>query len=172
MEVDFIERLSLIQLIVLDVDGVLTNNDILCTEEGQFLRTMNIRDGYALRRALEEQLQIIIITGGNSLGVTKRLQVLGNIPVFSEIRDKLPVLKNFCKTHNILAENVLYMGDDILDMAPMAWSGVAVCPKDAVSEVIAISQYVSEFEGGKGCVREIVELILKNRNKWLNNKTI
>ncbi|MCO5231055.1 MAG: HAD hydrolase family protein [Chitinophagales bacterium] len=172
MKFNFFDRLAHIELIVLDVDGVLTNNDILCTSEGEFLRTMHIRDSYALRRALEEQIKVIIISGGNSIGVTKRLQSIGKIPVFLEIRDKLPVLQQYCESQNIAQENILYMGDDILDIAPMKWSGVATCPKDAVPEVKAVAHYISEFEGGRGCVREIIEFILKGKNKWLNTSSI
>ncbi len=166
--IPFFNQLSAVRLLVLDVDGVLTDNNILCTEEGQLLRTMHIRDGYAMYTALQEGLQIIIITGGNSNGVTIRLKNLGNIEVFTGIRNKLPVLKKYCEDNNFLPEEVLYMGDDILDISVMEWSGSSACPKDAVPEVKAISQYICNHKGGKGCVREVIEIILKHQNKWLN----
>ncbi|HUH75618.1 MAG TPA: HAD hydrolase family protein [Chitinophagales bacterium] len=167
--IPFFDNLSDIRLLVLDVDGVLTDNNILCTEDGHLLRTMHIRDGYAMYTALQENLQIIIITGGNSHGVTTRLKNLGNIEVFTGIRYKLPVLKKYCEENNFQANEVLYMGDDILDISVMEWSGSSACPIDAVPEVKAISQYICSNAGGKGCVREVIEIILKHQNKWYNS---
>lgn len=169
MMIPFFEQLSDVRLLVLDVDGVLTDNNILCTEDGHLLRTMHVRDGYAMFTALQEGLQILIITGGNSHGVTTRLKNIGNgsIQVFTGIRHKLPVLEKYCEENNFQAHEVLYIGDDILDIPVMEWSGYSACPIDAVPEVKAISQYICNLEGGKGCVREVIEIILKQQNKWL-----
>ena len=165
--IPFFDKLSDIRLLVLDVDGVLTDNTLLCTDEGQLLRTMHVRDGYAMHKAIKGNIQIIIITGGSSSGVTKRLDGLGNIQVFTKVRDKLPLLKEFCQENNYQSNEILYMGDDIMDMACMKWSGTSACPIDAVPEVKAISQYICNLEGGKGCVREVIEMILKQQNKWI-----
>lgn len=171
MMIPFFEQLSDVRLLVLDVDGVLTDNNILCTEDGHLLRTMHVRDGYAMYTALQEGLQILIITGGNSHGVTTRLKNIGDgsIQVFTGIRHKLPVLEKYCKENNFQSHEVLYMGDDILDISVMEWSGYSACPVDAVPEVKAISQYICNLEGGKGCVREVIEIILKQQNKWLSS---
>lgn len=168
MESNFFEKLKNVQLVALDVDGVLTDNSLLCTEDGQLLRTMNVRDGYAMTKAMMEGIQIIVITGGNSNGVLKRLEKLGNIKVFSNIHQKAPVLQEYCATHQIDRAHTFYMGDDILDIECIRWAGVSACPKDAVSEVKKYAQYICEHPGGKGCVREILEMILQQQNKWWN----
>lgn len=168
MEGNFFEKLKDVQLIALDVDGVLTDNSLLCTEDGQLLRTMNARDGYAMAKAVKEGIQLIIITGGSSSGVLQRLENLGNIKVFSGIHKKLAVLQQYCLENNISRENTFYMGDDILDMSSVQWAGISACPKDAVQEVKSLAQYICEMPGGKGCVREVIELILRHQNKWLN----
>ena len=169
--IPFFDHLSDIRLLVLDVDGVLTDNFVICTEDGHLLRTMHVRDGYAMFTALQEGIKILIITGGNSSGVTKRLKNIGDgsIEVFTGIRQKLPVLEKYCKENNFQSHEVLYMGDDILDLSVMKWSGASACPIDAIPEVKAISQYICNNEGGKGCVREVIEIILKHQNKWLNS---
>jgi 3-deoxy-D-manno-octulosonate 8-phosphate phosphatase (KDO 8-P phosphatase) len=167
--IPFFDHLSDIRLLVLDVDGVLTDNSVLCTEDGYLLRTMHVRDGFSMNKALKEGIQILIITGGNSSGVIKRLKNIGNIEVFIGVIDKLPVLKKYCEENNLNSNHVLYMGDDILDISCMEWSGASACPIDAIPEVKAISQYICNNEGGKGCVREVIEIILKHQNKWLNS---
>lgn len=163
---NFFEKLKDVRLIALDVDGVLTDNSLLCTEDGQLLRTMNARDGYAIAKAIKEGIQIIFITGGTSSGVLKRLENLGSVKVFSGIHKKLPVLQTYCEENNIAQTNAFYMGDDILDLSSVRWAGVSACPKDAVQEVKSIAQYICTHEGGRGCVREVIELILRHQNKW------
>lgn len=171
MKDNFLEKLKHIELIALDVDGVLTNNEFICTEEGELLRTMYARDGYGLARALKEGIDVIIITAGKSKGVLTRLEGLGVDKVFMDIKLKLPVLQQYCLEHNIPKEKVLYMGDDIWDIESLAWVGASACPKDAVQEVKAVSQYISSLDGGRGCVREVVEMILKQQDKWWVPKT-
>ncbi len=166
MKENFFNNLKRVKLIALDVDGVLTNNDFLCTEEGELLRTMYARDGYGLARAMKEGLKVIIITAGRSKGVLSRLEGLGISKVFMDTKIKLPVLQQFCEENDIAKEEVLYMGDDIWDMESLAWAGASACPKDAVPEVKGVVQYISNYDGGRGCVREVVEMILKLQNKW------
>ncbi|MCO5248320.1 MAG: HAD hydrolase family protein [Chitinophagales bacterium] len=163
---DFLKRLENIQLIALDIDGVMTNGDLLITEDGELLRTMDTKDGFALRMAIQKGMKIIFITGGNSQGVIKRLSILGKTEVFYPYDDKLPVLKRYCEEHQILQENTFYMGDDIPDVMPMKWAGASACPSDATKEAKETAQYICEKPGGKGCVREVLELILRQQNKW------
>lgn len=166
MESNFFEKLKDVRLIALDVDGVLTDNSVLCTEDGHLLRTMHTRDGYAMAQAISKGLQIIIITGGNSDGVLKRIEKLGNIKVYSGIRKKLPVLQSYCDMNQFDPAHTLYMGDDILDIECIRWAGVSACPKDAIPEVKQYAQYICEHPGGRGCVREVLEMILQQQNKW------
>ena len=162
----FLKKLKDIELVALDIDGVMTNGDLLITEEGELLRTMDTKDGFALRTAIQEGLKIIFITGGNSQGVIKRLAILGKTEVFYPYDDKLPVLKRYCEENNIAQEHTFYMGDDLPDVPPIKWAGVSACPADAVREVKEAVQHICENPGGKGCVREILELILRQQNKW------
>lgn len=166
MKKNFFEAIQKTKLIALDVDGVLTNNDFLCTEEGELLRTMYARDGYGLARAMMEGLKVIIITAGNSKGVLSRLEGLGVHHVYMGVKNKLPVLQQYCEENDIQQHEVLYMGDDIWDIESLAWAGASACPKDAVHEVKSVSQFISSLDGGKGCVREVVEMILKQQDKW------
>ncbi len=152
--------------IVFDVDGVFTDGRLLVTEEGHLLRTMSTRDGYAIKRALAAGIKIAVITGGNSEGVRKRLSGLGIEEVYLGVADKLPVLRSLSEAWGIRREAIAYVGDDMPDYACMKWSGMAICPADAVSEIQILSHYITAAKGGKGCVREVIECILKEKGKW------
>lgn len=169
MQNNFFSRLSEVELVALDVDGVLTDNSLICMEDGSLLRTMNARDGYAMAEAAKAGIKLLIITGGNSTGVLSRLQKLGLADIYYNIRDKWPVLEQYCKEHQVETAKVLYMGDDILDHEVMIKSGLSACPADAVQEIKAIAHYVCALPGGKACVREVLELILKAKGKWFKH---
>ncbi len=155
-----------IKTLVFDIDGVFTDNSILVTEQGEFLRRMNVRDGYALKRAIEVVINVAIITGGTSVGVTKRFTLLGVKHIFSGVHEKGSVLQYFLDEQRLSAQHTLYMGDDILDVAPLKMVGLPTCPADAIPEVLAVAQYISPLNGGCGCVRDVIEKILKLRGEW------
>jgi len=155
-----------IDTFIFDVDGVLTNSDILVTEEGDLLRTMNTRDGFAIKTAIEEGYRVIIITGGGSKGVIKRLQGLGVEHIFAKVKDKLSQFSQVVKSFSIDPNQVLYMGDDLVDYKVMMEVGLPVCPADACQEILEISKYISPLNGGKGCVRDVIERVLKLHQKW------
>ena len=159
--------LNKITSFVFDVDGVLTNGKILVTNEGEMYREMNTRDGFALKYALLKGFNICIISGGTNQGVKKRLENLGVNKVYLGIHEKDIALDDFINTYNINPEEVLYMGDDVPDMPVMEKVGVATCPQDAVPDVKRIADYVSHKNGGDGCVREIVEQVMRVQNKWM-----
>ena len=159
--------LNKITTFVFDVDGVLTNGKILVTNEGEMYREMNTRDGFALKYALLKGFNICIISGGTNQGVKKRLENLGVNKVYLGIHEKDIALDDFINTYNINPEEVLYMGDDVPDMPVMEKVGVATCPQDAVPDVKRIADYVSHKNGGDGCVREIVEQVMRVQNKWM-----
>ncbi len=161
-----LERFQAITTFVFDVDGVLTDNTVLVTEEGHQLRAMNVRDGYAIKRAIETGFKIAIITGGKSEGVIKRLQGLGITEVFVGVEDKLAMLEDYLFEHSLAMDQVLYMGDDMPDVAPMRMVALPVCPSDACNEVVQIAKYVSPFSGGSGCVRDVIEKVLILNGKW------
>ena len=155
---------------VFDVDGVMTNGQILITTEGEMYREMNTRDGFAIKCALERDYKIAIISGGTNEGVRKRLETLGVDKVYLGIHKKDIAFDDFLKTYNIDPEEVLCMGDDVPDLSVLKKVGVATCPQDAVSDVKKIVDYVSHKKGGDGCVREIIEQVMRVQNKWDFNK--
>ena len=157
---NILERFQEITTFVFDVDGVLTDNSVLVTEEGHQLRAMNIRDGYAIKRAIEQGFRVAIITGGKSEGVVKRLQGLGVTDVFVGITDKLPTLEDYLFYHDLDRNQVLYMGDDMPDVSPMRLVALPCCPSDACQEVVQLAKYISPFNGGQGFVRDVIEKFL------------
>ncbi|MFT4537336.1 MAG: 3-deoxy-D-manno-octulosonate 8-phosphate phosphatase (KDO 8-P phosphatase) [Saprospiraceae bacterium] len=159
-------KLSKIENFIFDVDGVLTNCRMLITEEGEFLRTMNVRDGAAMKMALNAGFRICIITKGSSIGVKDRLILLGADPVFDKVSDKRIALKDLEENHNISLENSLYMGDDLADLVVFDKVLLATCPRDAVPEVIKAAEFISPKDGGDGCVRDIIERVLRTQGKW------
>jgi 3-deoxy-D-manno-octulosonate 8-phosphate phosphatase (KDO 8-P phosphatase) len=163
---DYLATLTNIKAIILDIDGVFTDNKILVTEEGHFLRTMNVRDGYSLKRAIQAGLKIGIISGGKSIGTKKRMEVLGITDVHLGIDEKLPVMLKLLEDWNITTSECAYMGDDIPDIDCMRIAGLGACPNDSVAEVINIAQYISPIKGGEGCVRDLVEKILEAKHLW------
>ena len=155
-----------IKVFVFDVDGVLTNGTLLVTEEGHLLRTMNIKDGYALQLAIKKGYQIWIISGGTSNAVVKRLSKLGLEEVHIAVKDKAQLLKTLLAKYGIAPSAILYMGDDMPDREVMQLCGLKTCPADAINEIKAVADYISPIKGGEGCVREVSEFVLKLNNHW------
>ncbi|MCM5663366.1 KdsC family phosphatase [Galbibacter mesophilus] len=165
-EKSYKEYLEHITTFVFDVDGVLTDGIISITSDGQLLRTMNVKDGYALKTALNSGFNICIISGGSNEGVRARLRGLGITDIHLGVSNKIDVLDEYFDVYNIKPENVLYMGDDIPDYHVMKMVGMPCCPNDAVAEVKEISKYISHKQGGKGCVRDVIEQVMKVQGKW------
>ena len=162
-----LEKFREIKTFIFDVDGVLTNNEILILEGGELLRKMNIRDGYALKRAVQQGYNVCVITGGKSEGVRKRLNGLGVTDVFmGRSTDKVEAFEAYVYEKDLDPQEVLYMGDDLPDYAVMRKVGLPACPRDAAPEIIEIAEYVSSFEGGAGCAREVIEIVLRLHEKW------
>ena len=155
-----------IRLFVLDVDGVLTDGSLLLLNDGQMVRRMNIKDGYALQLAVKKGYQVLVISGGNSDAVKTRLEKLGVTNVHMSVLDKKEVLKSYMKEHDLGKQEVLYMGDDMPDIGVMQMAGLPCCPSDAVAEIRDISNYISPLKGGEGCVRDVIEKVLKLNAHW------
>ncbi|TYA54344.1 KdsC family phosphatase [Formosa maritima] len=160
------EYLEHITTLIFDVDGVLTDGTITVTTSGEMLRTMNIKDGYALKTAVDKGFHICVISGGTNEGVRKRLEGLGLTDIYLGAHNKIEQLNDYLKKHQIDKKNVLFMGDDIPDFPVMKLVGLPCCPQDAVPEIKAISKYVSHKNGGKGAVRDVIEQVLKVQGKW------
>ncbi len=166
---NFKEDLQRIKAFIFDIDGVLSKQTILLDNEGTPMRTVNLRDGYALQLAVKKGYRVAVISGGNSLAFEKRLNSLGVSDVNLNCSDKKEVFSSYIKENNLNIEDVLYMGDDIPDIEVMQMAGVAVCPYDADSEIKEVSQYISDKVGGEGCVRDVIEQVMRLHGKWMNN---
>ena len=166
MEKNYKELLNDITTFVFDIDGVLTNGSLQVTSEGFLLRTMNVKDGYALKQALKKGYEILIISGGTNEGVRTRLKDLGITNIHLGINDKVECLEEFLDIYEIKAEQVAYMGDDIPDLYPMKLVGLPCCPQDAVPEVKAVAKYISHHHGGETCVRDLIEQVMKAQDQW------
>ncbi len=156
-----------ISTFIFDVDGVLTDSAVHITSTGEMLRIMNIRDGYAMKAAIESGYNVCIISGGSNEGVRVRLHNLGITDIHLGASDKVKIFKEYINLNNIDPSQVLYMGDDIPDYHVMQLVGLPTCPQDSVSEIKNLSKYVSHKNGGKGAVRDVIEQVMKTQGKWL-----
>lgn len=155
-----------IRTFVFDVDGVMTDARVQVTESGELLRTMTIRDGYAVQLAVQLGYRVAVITGGTSEGVRLRFLRLGVDDYYSGIRDKALTLDAYHERYGLDPRQTLYMGDDMLDLPAMAIAGLPCAPRDAVPQVLAKARYVSPQGGGEGCVRDVVEKVLTLNGQW------
>lgn len=163
------EVMRQIEAFVWDIDGVLTQGHIYFLKDGEMLRDMYVRDGYAVQHLLKKGYKMSIISGGKGLYVTERLVKLG-VPasvIYTEVTDKKAQFLEWCQLEGLAPGRCVYMGDDMPDLAVMDVAGLAACPKDACIEVLQKAHYISPYEGGKGCVRDMVEQVLKVQNNWL-----
>lgn len=161
-----LSRFKMIKTFAFDMDGVLTDGDIIVDENNNWLRKMNIRDGYALQLAAWSGFNVIVISGSESSSVRKRLNRLGIHEVFMDIKNKEEFLKSYVEEKNIFLNELLFMGDDIPDYYCMKMAGIGTCPADAAFEIKSIASYISPFAGGSGCVRDVIEKVLKLNDKW------
>lgn len=152
---------------IFDVDGVFTNALIGLTETGDQVRQFTVRDHYAVRRALKLGYKICVITAGRSIGVEKNLRNLGIEYIYSNTSDKKPAFIDFLIKAKLDESQILYMGDDLPDLPVMKLVALPTCPCDAVPEILEISKYTSPFKGGHGCVRDVIEKVLKLNQQWI-----
>jgi len=169
LEKSYKESLKDIDTFVFDVDGVFTDSTLIITTDGDMLRKMSVKDGYALKTALQKGYNVCIISGGTNEGVRNRLKALGVTDIYLGAHHKMDALEEYMDIYEISAATMLYMGDDIPDIPPMRTVAIPTCPQNAVPEVKAISKYVSHKNGGEGCVRDVIEQVLKVRGDWEGN---
>ncbi|MGL3001986.1 KdsC family phosphatase [Flavobacterium sp. RSSB_23] len=163
------EIMNDITTFVFDVDGVLTDGSVFVNNAGEMLRTMNIRDGYALKAAVDNGYNVCIISGGSNEGVRVRLRNLGITDIHLGTPDKVATFDEYTDVYNIQPKHVLYMGDDIPDYHVMQLVGLPTCPQDASPEIKAISKYISHKNGGQGAVRDVIEQVMKVQGKWMES---
>lgn len=163
---------------VFDMDGVLTDGSLLImagtiwNKQNVWLRRMNIKDGYALQLAVKKGYTIVVISGSNSIEVKDRLTALGITEIHMGVADKASLLRAYIKNSHLKNEQVLCMGDDIPDIELLKAAGVACCPADAVNEIKEVAHYISAVKGGEGCVRDVIEKVLKLRGDWNNDTSV
>lgn len=160
------QYLNKITTFIFDIDGVMTPSHILVTTEGELLRPMNVKDGFAVKQAVNKGFNVCIITGGNNQGVRLRFLDLGVKDIYMGNNYKTEPFQDYISKYQINPENVLYMGDDIPDVLVMKRVGLPTCPKDAAPEVKKVAKYISDKKGGAGCVRDVIEQTLKVQGKW------
>ena len=168
----FKEELKNVKAFVFDVDGVLSKDTSPLNENGDPVRTANVKDGFAIRNAISLKFPVAVITGGFVERVRIRHERLGVKYYYENARNKVECLEDFCRNAGVKPENVLFMGDDLVDYQVMLKVGIPVCPKDAVSDIKSISKYISHKIGGEGCVRDVIEQTLRAQNKWLTEEML
>lgn len=159
--------LKKIKAVVFDVDGVLSAETIYLHPDGEPMRSVNIKDGYALQYAVKCGLLVAIITGGTTRAVRKRYEGLGVKEIYMGASVKTREYKLLKAKYGLDDEEILYMGDDIPDYEVMRLCGCPCCPADAASEVKDISLYISHKNGGFGCGRDVLEQVLRAQGKWM-----
>ncbi len=165
-DANYKELLKHIRCFVFDIDGVMTDGSLLIQEDGTMLRTMNIKDGYALQLAAKKGYFIFVISGSTPEGVKIRLSRLGIDEVHIGIDNKLAKLENLIMKYKIGFDQMVYMGDDMPDLEVMQKCLLRTCPADAIHQVKEICQYVSQKPGGQGCVRDLIEQVLTINGDW------
>lgn len=155
-----------IDTFIFDIDGVLTNGNILVLEGGEMARSMNVKDGYALQLAVKNRYKIFIISGSSPSAVEKRLHNLGITEVYFKVYDKKAFVDNLKEQHDFDFQKTLYMGDDMPDLPVFDLVLISSCPADAVNEIKSASKYISHIKGGEGCVRDVIEKVLKLNDHW------
>lgn len=162
----FKEDLRHIKAFAFDVDGVLSVNELVLHPSGEMMRTANTRDGFAIQVAVRSGFSIAIITGARSESIRKRFNDLGVYDVYLASANKVADFMDFIGKRNLEPDNVLYMGDDLPDYAVMKLAGLPTCPNDAASEIQMLARYISDFPGGHGCVRDVIEQVLRSQGLW------
>lgn len=160
-----VSQLSSIEMLFLDVDGVLTNGEIIYGESGEALKRFNVKDGLGITMLQKTGVKVVIFTGRESKIVETRMRDLNVSPVFQGVKDKLAKAKEFLSKTSIELKNIAYIGDDVIDIELLEQVGFSACPSDAVSEVREICTYICEKEGGQGAVRELIDMILSAKKE-------
>ncbi|SEB52710.1 3-deoxy-D-manno-octulosonate 8-phosphate phosphatase (KDO 8-P phosphatase) [Tenacibaculum sp. MAR_2009_124] len=169
MEKSYKEVLPQIDTLIFDVDGVLTNGMITIMPDGQLIRNMNIKDGFALKAAVNSGYRVCIISGGTNEGVRTRLANLGIKDIYLGAHNKTDQYHELVEKYNLNHENVLYMGDDLPDYPVMKLVGMPCSPNDGAREIKSVSKYISDKKGGEGCVRDVIEQVMRVQKKWDDN---
>jgi 3-deoxy-D-manno-octulosonate 8-phosphate phosphatase (KDO 8-P phosphatase) len=159
-----------VKLLVFDVDGVLSDGHVYLDADGEMMRNTHVADSLAIKLALKGGIGVVVISAGTSQKVKERMHYIGIQDVFMGVYSKFEILEKYCKDHAIELSDVLYMGDDLPDYECMINVGVATCPHNSATEIRGIADYISHVDGGKGCVRDVVEQTLRVQGLWPDMK--
>lgn len=167
-----LSKLSNIEAFIFDCDGVMTNGSAQIDAQGNALRTFNIKDGFAVQHAVKHGYKLGIISGGNNEGIRIRFKALGlkDEDIYLAQESKSAAFKEFSEKYHLEHDKICYMGDDLPDLPVLKKTGIAACPKDACKDVLEAADWVSQYNGGQGCAREIIELVMKIQGKWFNKE--
>jgi 3-deoxy-D-manno-octulosonate 8-phosphate phosphatase (KDO 8-P phosphatase) len=170
MDSTLTDRFQRITTFIFDIDGVMTDGSVIALESGEQPRTFNVRDGYGINRAVRLGYRVAIISAQNQLGVRKRLEYLGVTDIFigTSPDGKLPVFKKYLAEKNLTEDEIVFMGDDLPDYEVMRTNVLAACPADSSEEILALADYISPKNGGKGAVRDLIEQVMKAQGKWMS----
>lgn len=160
------EKLNQVKAFAFDIDGVFSGL-LTLAQSGELMRTMNVKDGYAVQYACRKGYPVAIITGGNTESIRIRFVALGVKDIYLQSSDKIHDLRDFASRNGLSLDEILYMGDDIPDMEVMLHSGVSTCPADAATEIKEMAMYISPKTGGQGCVRDVIEQTLRVQGRWM-----
>ena len=167
--VNYKELLRNINTFIFDYDGVLSDGSIITLDDGEAYRITNVKDGYALQLAVKKGYRVAVISGAKADCMLNRLKALQIRDIFLGVENKIKTFDDYIEQNGLEPSSVLFMGDDIPDYEVMMKAGVAACPADAAEEIKKVAAYISYFNGGKGCVRDVIEQVLKVQGKWMND---
>ena len=165
----YLQLLPKITTLIFDVDGVLTDGMVTLLPNGDQVRSLNSKDGFALQLAVRKGLRVCIITGGNSENVKMRLSKMGITDIYLRVFKKIDTYDDIKVMYDLTDEEILYMGDDLPDYEVMQQVGIPTCPNNAAREIKDVSTYISDLDGGRGCVRDVIEKVLRAQEKWATN---
>jgi len=163
------ELLKHISTFVFDYDGVMTDGSVITANDGEVYRISSVKDGYALQLAWKKGYKVAVISGAKSESMIHRMKALQITDVFMGVDKKQNIFREYLKANNLKPEQVLFMGDDIPDYEVMLEAGISTCPADAAEEIKSVAKYISHFNGGRGCVRDVIEQVLKVQGNWMND---
>lgn len=163
---NYLNKFRDIKTFVFDIDGVLTRGELFLHHDGTLLRSLSVRDGYAMKVAIQTGYRIAIISGGDTPTAKERFAKLGIDDVQMNCKDKQKALADLIEKYQLDREEILFMGDDIPDYEAMSQVGLPCCPRDAADEIRDLCVYVSPKKGGEGCARDVIEKVLKLRGDW------
>ena len=165
---NILSRLGKVKALFFDVDGVLTDGSVTVYNDGSQIRKFNIKDGWALNRCVKCGYKVIVISAGRDASVIKRLEYLGIEEINIGVKDKLQMFNDYIKQQDLKLDECLYMGDDMADYPVMKIPEVlSICPADAANDILAVSDAVTQKNGGTGAVREVLEKMLKIQDNWV-----